>query len=236
MNRILTTSLIGSAAAIALVAGTCSPAFADGATPSLHGKTLADIQKSASIKTTQRIGSLNTAIARVNSAKDITSADRTTILATLNADVAGMNTVEAKIAADTDVATAAADYKTIFTTYRVYAVAIPQARFAAAADRMTGTALPRLTDAQTKLAAALAGPDAGKSTPALQADLTDMQNQIAAATSGLNGVAAAALAVTPSDFNANHSVLDPERSAVKSAIADVKKAASDGKTILAAIK
>jgi hypothetical protein len=236
MNRILTTSLIGSAATIALVAGTCASAFADGATPPHGGKTLADIQKSASIKTTQRIGSLNTAIARVNSAKDITSADRTTILATLNADVAGMNTVEAKIAADTDAATAAKDYGTIFTTYRVYAVALPQARFAAAADRLTGAAIPRLTDAETKLAAALAGPDAGKSTPALQADLTDMQNQIAAATSGVNGVAAAALAVTPSDFNANHAVLDPERNSVKSAIADVKKAASDGKTILAAIK
>jgi hypothetical protein len=235
MNRILTTSLIGSAAAVALVAGTCAPAFADGSTPA-HGKTLADIQKSASIKTTQRIGSLNTAIARINAAKDITDSDRSTILATLNADVAGMNTVEAKIAADTDVATAAADYKTIFTTYRVYAVAIPQARFAAAADRMTGGAIPRLTDAETKLAAALSGPDAGKSTPALQADLTDMQNQIAAATSGLNGVAAAALAVTPADYNANHSVLDSERNAVKSAIGDVKKAASDGKTILAAIK
>ncbi|HEX4057050.1 MAG TPA: hypothetical protein VHX87_01880 [Galbitalea sp.] len=236
MNRILTTSLIGSAAAIALVAGSCAPAFADGATPAPHGQTLADIQKSASIKTTQRIGSLNTAIARVNAAKDITTADRATILATLNADVAGMNTVEAKIAADTDVATAAADYRTIFLTYRVYAVAIPQARFAAAADRMTGTAIPRLTDAQTRLAAALSGPDAGKSTPALQADLTDMQNQIAAATSGLNGVAAASLAVTPADFNANHSVLEPERTSVKSALADIRKAVSDGKTILAAIK
>jgi hypothetical protein len=235
MNRILTTSLIGSAAAVALVAGTCAPAFADGSTPA-HGRTLADIQKSASIKTTKRIGSLNTAIARINAATDITSADRATILATLNGDIAGMNTVEAKIAADTDVATAAADYATIFTTYRVYAVAIPQARFAAAADRMTGTSIPKLTDAETKLAAALAGPDKSKSTPALQAELVDMQNQIAAATSGLNGVAAAALAVTPADYNANHDVLSPERGAVKSAIGDVKKAATDGRNILAAIK
>jgi hypothetical protein len=236
MNRTLTTSLIGSAAVVALVAGTCAPAFADGSTPAPGGHTLADIQKSASIKTTARIGSLNTAIAKVTAAADITSADRTTILATLNADVAGMNTVEAKIAADTDVATAAADYKTIFTTYRVYAVAIPQARFAAAADRMTGTSIPKLTDAETKLAAALAGPDKSKSTPALQAELTDMQNQTAAATSGLNGVAAASLAVTPADYNANHGVLSPERGAVKSAIADVKKAAADGRDILAAIK
>jgi hypothetical protein len=237
MNRTLTTSLIGTAAAVALVAGTCAPAFADGSTATPIGhRTLVGIQNSASIKTTARIGALNTAIAKINAATDITAADRTTILGVLNADVAGMNTVEAKIEADTTVATAAADYTTIFTTYRVYAVAIPQARFAAAADRMTGSAIPKLSDAEAKLAAALAGPDASKSTPALQAELTDMQNQIAAATSGLNGVSAAALAVTPADYNANNSVLSPERNAVGAAIAAVKKAAADGQNILAAIQ
>lgn len=238
MNRIVNTTLIGTAAVVALVAGTCAPAFADGtSTPAPSaGKSLSAIQAEAKIKTTARIGALNAAIAKVNAAKDISSSDRATILGTLNGDLAGMNTVEAKIAADTIVATAAADYKTIFTTYRVYAVAIPQSRLAAAADRMTSTSIPRLTDAQSKLAAALAGPDASKSTPELQADLADMSAQIASATSALNGVAAQALAVTPSAFNSNHSVLQPVRSEVKTAIADLKKASADGKTVLAAIK
>jgi len=238
MNRILTTSLISAAAAAALVAGTCAPAFADQtSTPApKSGRTLAGIQAEAKVKTTARTAALNSAIARVTAAPDITAADRSTILGTLNTDLAGMTTVEAKIAADTTVATAVADYRTIFTTYRVYAVALPQSRYAAAADRMTGTTIPKLTDAQTKLAAALAGPDASKSTPALQADLADMKNQIAAATSALDGVAAKALAVTPADFNSNHSVLQPIRGSVKSALADLKKAAADGKTVLAAIK
>jgi hypothetical protein len=238
MNRIVSTTLLGTATVVALVAGTCAPAFADGtSTPAPSaGKSLAAIQANAKIKTTARIGALNTAIAKVNAAKDIASSDRATILGTLNGDLTGMNTVEAKIAADTTVATAAADYKTIFTTYRVYAVAIPQSRLAAAADRMTSTTIPKLTDAQSKLAAALAGADASKSTPALQADLTDMKTQIDAATTALDGVAAKSLAVTPSDFNSNHSVLESVRAAVKSAIADLKKASTDGKTVLAAIK
>src|SRR5450432_189547 len=185
MNRIVSTTLIGTAAVIALVAGTCAPAFADGtSTPApTAGKSLAAIQANAKIKTTARIGALNTAIAKVSAAQDISSADRATILSTLNGDLAGMNTVEAKIAADTTALTAAADYKTIFTTYRVYAVAIPQSRLAAAADRMTSTSIPKLTDAESKLAAALAGPDASKSTPELLADLADMSAQIASATS-----------------------------------------------------
>jgi hypothetical protein len=134
------------------------------------------------------------------------------------------------------VATAAADYKTIFTGYRVYAVAIPQAHLAAAADRLTSTTVPRLTTAQSKLAAALAGKDASKSTPALLADLADMSTQITAASSALSGVSANALAVTPADYNANHAVLSPIRSSVETAIADLKKAAADGKTVLAALK
>jgi hypothetical protein len=238
MNRILSTSLIGTAAAAALIVGTCAPAFASGtstAAPSAP-KGLAAIQTLAKIKTTERIGVLNTAIVKINAATDITSSDRATILDTLNNDLAGMNTVEAKIAADTTAATAAADFQSIFTTYRVYAVAIPQARLAAGADRMTGTTIPRLSDAQSKLAAALAGPDASKSTPALQADLTDMQNQITSATGALGGVSAAALAVTPADFNANNSVMAPIRTSVTAAIADLKAAAADGKTVLAAIQ
>src|ERR1700733_10072914 len=123
MNRIVSTTLLGTATVVALIAGTCAPAFADGtATPAPSaGKSLAAIQANAKVKTSARIGALGTAIAKVNAAKDISSSDRSTILATLNGDLAGMNTVEAKIAADTTVATAASDYKTIFNSYRVYA-------------------------------------------------------------------------------------------------------------------
>jgi hypothetical protein len=242
MNRIVSTSLIGTAAALALVAGSCVPAFADGtATPApspapSSGRTLATIQASAKTKTSARIVSLNSAIGKITAAADISSSDRATILATLNGDVAGMNSVESKIAADTTIASAAADYKTIFTQYRVYAVAIPQSRLAAAADRMTSTTVPKLTDAQTKLAAALAGPDLSKSTPALLADLADMSNQIAAASTALNGIAVRSLAVTPSAYNSNHAVMGPIRGAVTTAIADLKKAHTDGQTVLQAIK
>jgi hypothetical protein len=239
MNRHILTTIIGSAATVAaalLVAGAASaPAMADGTTPSTH-RTLAAIQSLAKTKTDARIGALGTAITKITAAKDITDSDRTTILATLNADIAGMNTVEAKIAADTDAASARIDYRTIFTTYRVYAVAIPQSRFAAAADRLTSTTIPRLTDAQSKLAADLAGKDSSKSTPALQADLADMTAQLTAASGSVTGIAAQSLAVTPAAFNADHTVLSSVRASVKAAIADVKKAASDGKTVLAVLK
>jgi hypothetical protein len=234
MNRLARNTAIASVAGLALVAGACAPAFADGDTAT-HPRTLAAIQASAKAKTTERVDRLDAAITKVTAAKGISTIDRSTILGTLNSDVTAMHAVEAKIAADTTVATASADYKTIFTTYRVYAVAIPQSRLAAGSDRMTSIAIPKLTSAHTKLAAALAAHPT-KSTAALQADLSDMSAQVTAASGLLNGVAAKALAVTPADFNSNHDVLASERTAVKSAAADLKKAATDGKTVAKALK
>jgi hypothetical protein len=238
MNRILTASLIGTATAAALVVGTCAPALASTPTPSptKAPQTLSAVQAKAKTAINDRLGKLSTAIAKETSAKGVSSTDRSTLLGRLNSDVSGLKSLEGKIAADTTLTTASADLKSVFTTYRVYSVAIPQAHVVSAADRATSTAIPRLTAAESKLSAALKGKDSSKSTAALQADLTDMSAQISAATNALKGVSSDALAVTPSSFNSNHSVLKSIRANAKTARADLKKAVSDGKTVRAALK
>ncbi|NEM89763.1 hypothetical protein [Galbitalea soli] len=242
MKRSIRTGLVGAAlaatttATLVLAGGAPAFAAAAGDAPTGSPTTLAAIQRSATLKTDQRITSLTTAVARITALHDVTDSDRAQILATLNADIAGMKTVEATIQADTTVAQAKADYRTIFTGYRVYAVALPQAHFAAAADRLTATSIPRLTSAHDRLAAALAGPKASKSTPALQADLADMAAKTSAASALLNGLAAKALAVTPSAFNADHTVMQPIRSDLRTAIAHLKQARADGELVLAAIR
>ncbi len=237
-----TSTKTGLAFGLAVVATLTlvSPSFA--ATLSGPGNSttqatkLAALQATAKTETSARVTALNTAIAKVTQNKYITSADKSTVLGVLNTDITGMNTIESNVAADTTLAAARTDYKTMFTTYRVYVVAIPGASYATASDDMTGNALPKLVSAETKLSAALSGPDAAKSTPALQATLTDMQTQIAAATAALNGNAAASLAVTPDAFNANHAVFAPIKANVVSARTAVKAGVADGKTILAALK
>jgi hypothetical protein len=157
------------------------------------------------------------------------------VLGTLNADLAGMQSLQAKIAADTTAATAWTDYKSIFTDYRVYAVALPQSFIAAAADGLTGTAIPKLQSAEDRISAYFAAhPD--KVTPELQAKLADMQAKTADAVSKTSGLAAAALAVTPAAYNANHAVLADDRAAARAAVADVKAAAQDGRAIVQALK
>lgn len=240
MNRILTTSLVGTATAAALVLATCAPALAGTATPSpspsKSPQTLSSVQAKAKTAIDDRLGKLSTAVTKVTDAKGISSSDSSTLLSRLNADVSGLKSLESKIAADTTLATASADLKSVYTTYRIYAVALPQAHIVATADRMTSTAIPKLTAAESKLSARLSGKGSAKSTPALQADLADMSAQISAATSALQGVSSGTLAVTPSAFNSNHSVLKSIGANVKTALADLKKAATDAKTIRAALK
>lgn len=237
INRALRTAAVGTAAAIALVAGAVSPAVAAG-TPAASPapRTLAAIQAAGAKQTSQRTVSLTTAISKVTANTQLSSADRSTILATLNGDLAGMSTVASAIAADTSVTQASTDFKSIFTTYRVYAVALPQAHLAAAADGLEASAIPKLTAAEQKLAAALAGKFATKSTPALQADLADMTTQIATAQTSLSGLAANALAATPEAYDANHAVLTRVRQSLATATAAVKQARADAKTVLAALK
>ncbi|MCU1413864.1 MAG: hypothetical protein JWN80_1204, partial [Microbacteriaceae bacterium] len=139
-------------------------------------------------------------------------------------------------AADTDLATAKTDVQSIFTGYRVYAVAIPQSLYAASADALTDSAIPALLTAQTALQAALAGPDRSKDTPAIDAQLADLATQITTAQNDSAGISAAALAVTPDQYNANHSVLAATRTSIKAAGVAAKAASADAKAVKAALQ
>jgi hypothetical protein len=236
MFRIITVAATTGALALGSLVG-AAPALAAAPAddrPTAHS-SLSIIQQAGAAATAKRITSLNTGIGKVNASSRLTSADKSTVLGTLNADLAGMQSLQAKIAADTTAATAWTDYKSIFTDYRVYAVALPQSFIAAAADGLTGTAIPKLQSAEDRISAYFAAhPD--KVTPELQAKLADMQAKTADAVSKTSGLAAAALAVTPAAYNANHAVLADDRAAARAAVADVKAAAQDGRAIVQALK
>jgi hypothetical protein len=245
MNRIFRNTIAGVVAVAAMTAASVTPAMAS-VTPATSSsasssavtadpvRSLAVIQADAAAKIAKRVASLTKSIGRVTANKYLTDADRATILDRLNSDISGLQALGAKIAADTDRAVAAADFATIFTNYRVYAVALPQSHYAAAADALTGTVIPKLNDAYQKLSDALAS--SPKSTPDLQAKLADMRTQIDKTVSTITGVAASALAVTPAQYNANHAVLAPKRAAIVTAQASARAARADAKTIVLALK
>lgn len=244
MNR-LTRATVGCAAAAVTLVGLSNTAFAaestgpastssSSAAPD-HGQSLTAIQQRAAVAIAKRLASLSVAINDVTNSSAISSGDKTTLLATLNGDVTGLTALGVTIAADTTAQQALTDYKTIFTGFRVYALALPQVHFAAAADTITVTVLPKLTDAQTKLAALLAGVDSGKNTPAVQAAMADLATQITAITSETNGLSSTVLAYTPAQYDANHALLSPARAALAISRNDVRTARGDIATVTKAL-
>jgi hypothetical protein len=242
MNRITkaTAGLATTAIALLGVSGTAlaatSPAPAVSPAPSHAPQTLAAIKAQAATDIARRLSALSVAINDVTNSTAISAGDKTTLLATLNADVTGLTALGTTIAGDTTVQQAATDFKTIFTGFRVYALALPQVHFAAAADTITVTVLPKLTDAQSKLAALLAGADSGKNTPAVQALMTDLGNQITAITSETSGLSATVLAYTPAQYDANHALLSPSRASLAISRDDIRTARSDIATVVADLK
>jgi hypothetical protein len=239
MSRTIRGALAATAVAVCACGAATGAAFASTtsstATPPGTGRLVA-IQHRAKVAIIGRLSALNVAISDVNSNRVISSADKSTLLNTLNGDVSGITALEQKIEADTTGSAGLADYQTVFTGYRVFALALPEVRYAAACDDITGGVLPRLTDAQTKLANLLAGPDKGKDTATLQATMHDLGNQIHAVTASTTGLSATVLAFTPGQWDANPSLLTTPIQTLRAARADVRTGRQDVAAIVAAIK
>jgi hypothetical protein len=190
--------------------------------------TLTQIQQLADRAIDNRTRALDGAIQKVDDNTYLTDAHQSTISATLQGDLDGLNDLAGQIDAATTAAKARALYHSIFTDYRVYAVVLPQSFYAAAADGLEDAALPKLEDGYTRLAAAV--DKSGDSD--LKAILAQMRASLDTATGLLNGLADEALAVSPSDFNADHTVLGDIRGTLRDATNAVRDARQDAREIL----
>jgi len=233
MNRSVRRAIAGAALAGCASIGLAAPAWAAG---SNGAATLSGIKGKAASAISARLSSLSTAIPAVDSNKWLTATDKTTLLNTLTADRSGLTALGPKIQADTTVAQARTDYQSVFLDYRVYALALPQVRLAAATDDITSGVLPRLTDAQSRLTSLLSGPDSAKNTAAVQAAMSDLAAKIQAITSATSGLSATILALTPAQYDANHTVLAGPRETIFSARADIVAARADVETVVGALK
>jgi hypothetical protein len=218
---------LGTAAAVATLSATAADASGTTSTPSTAtSASLASIQAHAAAAITLRVDDLTQAADRAASDSALGS-DGPALATTLRTDIAPLQALGQTIAADTTPTVARADGATIYTSYRVLALVLPAGRLASSADRITVTAVPRLTS--------VAGTVAGRITPANQAAaqplLNDLNAQIAAASAQTSGLAAAVLAFSPAQWNTNHALLSPARAALNAADAGLTKADSDVRSL-----
>jgi len=225
-RRIVIAAL--TAAGIAAAAG---PVAGASAATSTAPQSLATVQAKAAAAITLRVDDLTAAVRRVDGTPSIGSGAAG--LATyLQSDIAPLQGLEQKIAADTTVSQAEADAATIYSDYRVLALVLPAAGIAGDADALDATTLPKLSSDSAQAVAHVNARNQATLTPLI----ADLNLQIGAATTATSGLASTVLAFTPSQWNADHSLLSTAKSSDSSARSAAQRARHDVQEIRSYLK
>ena len=237
-------SVVGLTAAAMLFSAL--PAAAQTTTTTASAKTtvaqrLATIISRSNTEIAARITDLNKLNTRVQAMTNVSATEKANISSQVQTNISGLTSLQTKIDADTDVATAKADEKTIFTTYRIYALIIPQGSILASADRITtinGIFNTLVTKIQARITAdQTAGKDVSAETTALadlKAKMADAVTQAQTAQTGVTNL-------VPDQGNtttaaSNKAALVAARANIKTATQDIQAARKDVTTILQGLK
>jgi hypothetical protein len=238
MKRLTLVKSIAAAALLAALPVATVSAVTATHTPSPSPSTdrLGALKSKGSTEIDRRLANLNAALTKLTASTKLTATDKATLIAQVQAEVAGLTALKAKLVADTDIATARADVASIVADYRVYVLMLPKARMVASADRFT-VVEDKLTTLQGKLQAKVTTrKTAGQDVTALQAKLDDMTAKIADAKAKSASMVTQLLALQPTDYNSNHAVLVQYRASLKTAQTDLKAARDDAKFVADALK
>ena len=189
---------------------------------------------------TQRINKLNALVTRLNSMKNLSDTEKSTLATSLQNEVSQLTTLKAKIDADTVAATLKTDVQSITKSYRIYALVLPQASIAAASDRVL-TIVGLMSGVQTKLQTRIAQLPSTDNTTAIQTAMSDIAAKLADATTQANAAVTGTAPLVPDQgvqatATANSASLKDARSKIQTATADLKTARQDFTTVAQSIK
>jgi len=208
-------------------------ATSQAATEATH---LANIKTRGSAEIDRRLTALNGLITKISSATKLSAASRASLVSEVNTEITDLTALRVKLNAETTISAAAADVTSMVTEYRVYALIMPKVALVKTADDQLA-AEAKLTALATKISTRLTqAQTAGKNVATLSVMLTDMQAKVAAAQTISTKVETSVLALLPTDYDTNHSVLGGYRDQLKTAHADNQAAYNDAKTIITDLK
>jgi hypothetical protein len=189
----------------------------------------------------RRIKALTDLSTRVTGMTKVTAEFKQNLATNVQNQITALTNLKAKIEADTDGATLKTDIQTITQSYRVFALVIPQARIAAAADR-EATLINMLAGLGAKLQARLqTAQQAGADVTALATALTDMGNKLASAQTHAQAAITGSATLTPDNgdaagMKANTDALQAARKEIEAAHQDLIAARKAADTILKGLK
>jgi hypothetical protein len=184
-----------------------------------------------------RILSLNNLSTRIGEMKNVSASEKTNISNEVATNITGLTSLKTKIDADTQASVGLTDEKSIYGSFRIYALVIPQGYIEASADRVN-TIVGMFGATSTKLQARITAlQTAGKNVTTLQAALADLNAKTADATIQSATAQSTVATLTPDQGNqtqlqSNTNALKAARANIKVATTDLQTARADAKTII----
>jgi len=228
--RMAVTALVAVGLATA-----AAPAYAD-PSPGPGAAGLDAAKRTVTARIDGRLAALRAYNTVLGAVQRLDAGHKATLSGLVQADQSGLTALRGKVAGETTLAAVKADDQSMVNDYRIYLLVGPKVRLTVAADLETA-ASHELRQAADKLASAIAAAkQAGKDIGNADADLADLRSQVDAADAALGGKGDALLAIQPGpDADAIKNQISPVRDAVKSARADLHKAATDARSIRTAL-
>ncbi len=212
------------------------PSTSASATSSTDQQHLQNIITKGDQEIDRRFGKLDQLTDKINAATHLSTSDKTVLTSEVSTTISGLQTLQKSLDADTTVSAARTDAGDIYTEYRVYALVTPKIWLVKTADDQQ-VVQSKLAAMSTKLQARItADQQAGKNVATPQSELTDMNNQVAAANKISMDIESSVINLQPSDYNSNHSLLSGDNAQLKTAHTDDQNAATDAKNIVSALK
>ncbi len=164
------------------------------------GTTLDRIKNKGRILITQRINALNANKSTIESSKQLTDAQKSSIVTRINDNVTRLTTLGTTLASSTDATSSKALVNSIFTDFRIYAIVIPQVRLEKRIYDLQNHA-GKLSDLFIKTQAKIdEKKTAGKDVTTWQKALDDAKVLVANDLLKLDTLKATTLALTPASY------------------------------------
>jgi len=117
----------------------------------IGGNVITRLKEKANKEIDRRIRSLNQLIAKINEAKRLSTDQKSTMAAQVQAEITNLTSLKTKIAADADIATLRTDVQSIISSYRVYLLFIPKINIISNADKILNLLGNEMATLTTKL-------------------------------------------------------------------------------------
>lgn len=249
MNNI--RSIVAIAIGTFLVA---SPAFALSVTTTASANASAgSTTVSASVQTkittaksraneeiTRRVNILTELNTAVQAMVKVSANEKAAIAAEVQSEITNLNSLNAKIQADTDVTALKTDIQSITIDYRIFMLVVPQGRIEVASDKIQ-TLTANYTALSAKLQTRISQAPSGTDTTQVSAWLSDMNTQVTNANTQAEAAVSLVANLQPDQGNAsveasNKTALQNARTDIKTALADLKTARQDAGDIVKAVE